>query len=142
MGLVLSTVRTYFSDIAKELGYSKHFDGFATDNIPDSKFSKAFHVEALEFVGSPQNQTIDFTCPVTVRLYFKSYKDVDGGIKVATDAGENYIETALASEKRLTNSTVKNVILDSIAIEPYAASNDNWIVCRMSFTAILFKAIC
>lgn len=139
---MFSAVRTYFSDIALELGYAKHYDGFATDNIPSTNFSKAFHVEAFQFQGSAQNTAIDFTCPVTVRLFFKAYKDVDGGIKVATDAGENFIETALSSEKRLNDQTLRNVILDTIQIEPYATGNDNWVVCRMSFTAILFKGIC
>lgn len=135
--------RKYFTDRAKDLKYKKHYDGFATDNIPSTKFDKAFHVEAFTFnTGTRDQYQIEFLVPVTVRLFFKGYRDVDETIEVATIAGENYIAAALASENRLAQQVLKNVLFDSMVVEPYASSNDNSVVCRMEFTAVLYKGNC
>jgi len=140
----LVNVRTYFAGLAEGLGYRKHFDGFAVDNIPSSKFNQTYHVSAFNFTGSPQNQlTVDLNVPVTVRLYFQAYRDVDAGIEAATAGGEVYLDAALSASNRLTQEDgFKNVILDSIVIEPYSGSNDNSVVCRMEFRVLYFKGIC
>lgn len=140
---MFSGVRTFFQTVAQDLGYRKHYDGFNIENIPGTKFDKAYHVEAFNFSSIPQNQsTLDLEGSVTVRLFFKAFRDVDDGIQKATNAADSYIAEVLGSERRLTNSSFKNIILNQIVIEPYAISNDNFVVCRMEFTAILFKAIC
>jgi hypothetical protein len=139
----LVDVRSYFSTIASGLGYSKHYDGFATNNIPSSRFEKTYHVQAFEFGGSAQNQTVvDISAPVTVRLYFKGYQDVDLGISKATNAGYAFIRSALASENRLTQTNVKNVLLENMSVEPYASTNDNYIVCVLTFRTYLYLQIC
>lgn len=135
-------VRTYFQDIAVGLGYKKHYDGFNIENIPGSKFDKAFHVEAFNFTAEAQSQLdLRVACDVSVRLFFKSFAKVDDGISKATTAAEEYVGQALVASKRLTNTNLKNVILNQVVIEPYAVSNDNYVVCRMVFSATLFKEI-
>lgn len=139
----LVDVRSYFSTIASGLGYSKHYDGFATDNIPATRFEKTYHVQAFNFSGTPQNQTmVNMSCPATVRLFFKSTQDVDAGILKATNAGYTYIKSALGSENRLTQTNVKNVILENMSVEPYASTNDNYIVCTLNFRALIYLQIC
>ncbi|MGL4557484.1 MAG: hypothetical protein ACRCV5_08270 [Afipia sp.] len=140
---MLEAVRSYFSGIAAGLGYEKHYDGFATDNIPSTRFNKTYHVSAFNFTGSGlSNGSMNLIAPVTVRLFFKAYKEVDNGIATATVAGEAFIEEALASENRLGSTALKNVVLDSIVVEPYSTGNDNWVVCRLEFRAFMFKGIC
>lgn len=137
----LSAVREYFAEHALALGYRKHSDGFATDNIPSTKLNRAFHVEAFNFTGSPQNQMdLELRAPATVRLYFKAHKNVDDGIAVATDGGEVYLERALKASNRL-GVRIKNILLNGMVIEPHAETNDNVVVCRLEFTAIVFKGI-
>lgn len=139
----LVDVRAYFSTIANSLGYSKHYDGFATDNIPSTRFEKSYHVQAFNFDGSAQNQTVvDISALVTVKLYFKGYQDTDLAISKATAAGYSYIRAALASENRLTQPNVKNVLLENMAVEPYAVSNDNYVVCILNFRTYLYLQIC
>lgn len=141
--MILGTVRKYFADLAAGLKFASHYDGFAIDNIPATKLERTYHVEAFSFVGAAQNQTVlDITAPVVVRLFFKGYKDVNQTILQATLAGEEYLEKVLASENRLTQQHIKNVILDQMVVEPYAASNDNSVVCRIEFSVKLFKGIC
>lgn len=139
----LVDVRSYFSTIASSLGYTKHYDGFATDNIPATRFEKTYHVEAFQFTGSPQNQTVvDLNGSAVVRLYFKGYQDVDTAISKATTAGYNYIRSALASENRLKQTNVKNVLLENMSVEPYASTNDNYVVCVLTFRTYLYLQIC
>ena len=139
---MFSDVRTYFNSIALGLNYVRHNDGFAFDNIPSTKLHRSFHVEAFNFNGIVQNQLDqEIEVTVVVRLFFKAYRNVDEGIAMATDAGEAYIEVALASENRL-GPVIKNVLLESIVIEPYASSNDNAIVCVINFNVKLNKGIC
>lgn len=141
--MILADVRKYFSDRAFAMGFRKHYDGFATDNIPGTKFNKSFHIESFRFDGSGQNHLdVQIVAPVVVRLYFKGYNDVDEGIEVATNSGELYIEDVLASENRLTQAGIKNVRLNGISVEPYASTNDNYVVCKIELTAYLFKGIC
>ncbi len=139
----LRLARSYFEGLCESLGYKKHYDGFAINNLPSSKFNQAYHVSAFTFNGSTQNQSLDVEATVTVRLYFKAYRDVDTGIQAATDGAEAYIEEALASENRLSQlQSFKNVVLDQIQIEPYSESNDNSVVCRMEFRVFYYLGIC
>jgi hypothetical protein len=139
----LETARAYFSTIAEGLSYKKHYDGFAINNVPKSSLNKSYHVEAFVFNGISHNQTdlrMEATC--VVRLFFKGGRDVDSTISDATIAGDAYLNAALSSENRLTQTKIKNVILSTMTIEPYAESNDNYVVCRMDFTALYTLGIC
>lgn len=136
-------VREYFINLGKELSYKAHTDVFNFENIPSTQLDRSFHVESFTFNGLGQNQTdLTLGIPVTVRIFFKSYLQVEDGLKKATNAGEAYVTSALASENRLSDLVVKNVVLDSMVLEPYSVSNDNYVVCRMDFTATIFKGIC
>jgi len=140
---MLYSAREYFIEIAKDLGYKSHPDVFNFENIPSSNLDKSFHVESFNFNGLGHNQTdLSLGIPVTVRLFFKSYLQVEEGIKKAINSGETYFTSCLVSENRLNNTIVKNVVLDSMVVEPYSVSNDNYVVCRMDFTATIFKGIC
>jgi len=139
---VIELARSYFEGICEEQGYRKHYDGFATDNIPSTRFDRSYHVEAFAFNGAPQNQyTFVLTAPCTVRLFFKGYRDVDGAIKEATSRAESFIEDALSANRRL-GPKIKTVNLNQIVVEPYAGSNDNWVVARIELEVIFIKAIC
>lgn len=139
----LETARAYFSARAEAQAYKKHYDGFATNNIPKSSLNKSYHVEAFVFNGVSHNQTdLNIEASCVVRLFFKGGRDVDSTILDATIAGDAYLSDVLASENRLTQTKIKNVILNTMTIEPYAESNDNYVVCRMDFTAIYTLGIC
>ena len=139
----LETARAYFSSRAEVQAYKKHYDGFATNNIPKSSLNKSYHVEAFVFNGISHNQTdLNIEASCVVRLFFKGGRDVDSTISDATIAGDAYLSDVLASENRLTQTKIKNVILNTMTIEPYAESNDNYVVCRMDFTAIYTLGIC
>lgn len=139
----LETARAYFSARAESQAYKKHYDGFAINNIPKSSLNKSYHVEAFVFNGITHNQTdLNIEASCVVRLFFKGGRDVDSTILDATIAGDAYLSDVLASENRLTQTKIKNVILNTMTIEPYAESNDNYVVCRMDFTAIYTLGIC
>jgi len=139
---VLTAVRQYFTARASELGYVKHYDGFATDNIPNTRFDRAYHVSAFTFTGVSQNQTdLSLTASVTVRLFFKGFRDVDVGIESATNGAEAYIDNALLATNRL-GAEIKNVIFGTLSVAPYGDTNDNQIVSEITFTASLNKGIC
>jgi hypothetical protein len=139
----LSSVRAYFSSIAESLGYQKHYDGFAIDNIPSTRFNKSYHVEAFSFEAVSRGQmSVEIDCPVVVRLFFKGFRNVDGGISAATEAGEAFFEESMDSENSLTQQHIRLVALNSMIIEPYSDTNDNYVVCVLNLTAKIFKNIC
>lgn len=136
-------VREYFMTLGKESGFKSHSDVFNFENIPSTQLDRSFHVESFQYNGLGQNQTdLTLSIPVTVRIFFKSYLQVEDGLKKAINAGEAFVSDALASENRLNDPVVKNVVLDAMVVEPYSVSNDNYVVCRMDFTATIFKGIC
>jgi hypothetical protein len=139
----LSGVRPYFVNAALSLGYRKHPDGFAFDNIAGTVFDKSFHVEAFNFPATPRNMSdLEFEIPVTVRLFFKGYRNVDEGIERAVNGAEGFIDYALKVERANVGPDIKSVQLSQIVIEPYATTNDNYVIARIELTARAYLAIC
>lgn len=139
---MIHLARQYFQAVAFEQGFRKHYDGFATDNIPGTTFDRTFHVEAFNFQGRVLGQySLEVRTPCVVRLFFKGFRDVDQAIETATRAGEIYYRSCLEADRKL-GAEIKNVFMDQMVVEPYAVSNDNYVVCRIEFTVLFIKAVC
>lgn len=131
----MTAVRSYFVARCEGLGRVEHKDAFNFANISRNEIPKAFHIELGSFAGSPINQqSLDFTCDVVVRLFFHGYRYPVDGVDAAVIETEKLVKSSLKASNRLAGN-LKNVVLQSVVIEPFETTNDNAIISTITFTA-------
>lgn len=122
------------------LNHKEHKDGFNFDNIPETIFNRAYHIESGPMPGNDQNQTaLDANADVTIRLFLKGFRDPAAAI----DSGISFGQAALCDiidPKNANGVTVgiKNVDFNNMLVTPAAVSNDNSVVVEMDFTVRVF----
>jgi hypothetical protein len=134
----LSAARKYFVDQFKLAGYTEHFDPFDADNVPNTIMHKTFKITIGPFTArkalNQRDQEMD--CPVSVTIFLKGYANpalaMDGGM----DQAEVLCTEILKAQNRLGNP-VKNVTLNRIAPEAFAATNNSIAMVTMEFTALI-----
>ena len=135
-------VLDYFSARSKAIGYKEHQDAFNFDNNPDSIIDKTFHIETGTWDGVKLNQTDqEVSCDVTVRLFFKAFRSTIETRRVAAVESEKLVKECLKHSNRLTGASIKNVQLESVNFEPLATSNDNIVVAKHLFSALVILDI-
>lgn len=131
----MAAIRSYFVTRCRGLGRVEHKDAFNFANISRNEIPKAFHVELGPFGGSPINQqSLDFTCDVVVRLFFHGYRYPVEGVEAAVVESEKLVKASLKASNRVAGN-IKNVILQTVSIEPLEITNDNAIISTITFTA-------
>jgi len=130
-------VKPYFRAILKSLNYKEWKDGFDSENIPSSRYDRAFFVEANLFDGVAMNQTdcLDITAPVQVKVFLKGKGNIYDRIDDATAKGQAIVLECLKGSNRLSNP-LKNVVFNSMEIEPLSDSNNDRLVININFTAL------
>lgn len=133
----LSSVRPFFRTRLDGLGFIEWDDGFQFDNVPETILNKAYHLQIGTIGGGPANQTTHvFEYPITLRVHFKGFRDVNSAIDDVVSESETILEDILAPSVRL-GTAIKDVVCDSVNILPLDASNDNNIVLQMEFTSTI-----
>lgn len=135
----LADVRTHFKTRCKELGYREHRDGLNEDNI--GTLERVFHVTLGETTTrTMDHQTIELSAPVSVLLVGRPARTADEVIDRTVADAELLIKTTLSPLNR-SKLGVKNISLVSLSIEPLDESNDNSIVAKLNFTALVVLAL-
>jgi len=139
----ITLCKTYFRNIGLERGMKEHKNPFNWQDIPSNAFDRMFHIESSSFPSVKQNQIdLEMEIPVTVRLFLRGFNQVYEADEKIKKEIEAYFTLALKVENRLNEPNyIKNVRLLSIFIEPFAQSNDNWIIGRIEFTVKFIKII-
>ena len=137
----LTDVLPFFRTRLTALGYKEWDDSFNFDNIPSNIIDRRFHLEALDAQGIRNNQLDqEVSFPVTVRIFFKAFRNTSSARDNAIAAGQQILETVLQPETRVANFSdgIKNVVFDSMLIEDAIASNDNITVLTLGFSTLVF----
>jgi len=120
------------------LSYVEHYDGFNFENIPGTKFDTAYHIEMGVARGLSNNQNCQVTeVPYTVRAFFAGGADPKAVLETSIASGDAIVAEMIDPSNRLVQSGLKNVRFDSMSVEPVADSNDNSIVVKVDFTAMV-----
>jgi hypothetical protein len=139
----INLCKSYFRNIGLQRGLQEHRNPFSWADIPSTNFDRAFHIEAVSFPGVKQNQIdLEMEIPVTVRLFIRGFSYVYENEERIKSECEAFFTLALKASNRIVQTGgIKNVRLISIFVEPFAESNDNWIVGRMEFSIKFIKPI-
>lgn len=139
---MISSVKPYARARLDALGYREWIDGFNFENIPPTLFDEAYHIELGQGRGLQNNQDHQIIeMPFTVRLFLRGFLQPRDRIDEATVIADSIIASFIAPLNRLTQTpSLKNIRFDSVIIEPLAASNDNSLIVRLEFAALLITS--
>ena len=136
--MAFTNIRAYFRQRMNALGHKEWTDGFNIENVPDTIFDRAYHIESGLFSGNDQNQTVlDASSSHTIRLFLKGFRDPANAI----DQGIQYAQSAVCdiiSPVNANGLNLKDVNLESFQVLPYHESNDNSVIVEMNFTVRIF----
>jgi hypothetical protein len=137
--MTLGGLRPFFVYILNaQSGLKEWKDGFNTANIPSNILDGAYHVEVGQISGLPASQLVHgFTAPITVRLFFKGYRDPQAVKDAALDKADVILNAVLRPSVRLQTDGLKDVRPVSIRPIPLDQSNDNALILELVFECIL-----
>lgn len=134
----LSAARKYFVTKMKAAGFTEHNDPSDADNIPNTILHKTFKISVGAFTAkkalNQRDQEMD--CPITVTFFMKGYATPALAIDSGMDQAELLCIEMLKAENRLGNP-VKNVILNRITPEAFAATNNSIAMVTMEFSTLI-----
>lgn len=137
----VTSVKSYFRARCIASGLTEHTDGFNEANVAFTVIDKAFHILLGTFSGRKLNQNDqEIDCPVTVSFWINGYNDPADGIDRAVQLAETLIKETLKNSNRLGQS-IKNVVFNTMSLEPLDGSTDNTVKVTISFTALVSMAI-
>ena len=133
----LSNVRPYFRTILDNLNYSEWKDGFNFENIPQSILDRSYHLGPPSITGIKNNQLDqELNASITIKIHIKGYLDPALAIDTAVQEGEEVIKESVLSTNRI-GIPIKNVIFESMEIEPLNQNDDNSVTISMDFTCFV-----
>lgn len=135
---MITSVRTYARARMNALGYKEWSDGFNSENIPRTKLDAAYHIETgvVRGTGIHQNNQ-DIEVPFTIRFFKAQGRDPKALIDQAETAADTVIAAFLKATNRLVNTNPKNISFQTFTLEPLADSNDNGVIVKIEFTALV-----
>lgn len=135
---MISDVLGYARARMVSLGFVEWADGFNDANIPSVRLSKAFHVSLGLIQGVKNNQADQVVeVPFTIEAFQAPGRDTKARIDRAALLGDNILSDVMASANRLTQSGVKNISFRTMELRPLAESNDNGVILKLEFSALV-----
>lgn len=139
----LTSVLPYFRSVmTTSLNHKEWKEAFADDNIPSTIIDRSYHLLLGDTSNIKQNQDlIEITQPVSVKLYVKGYRNTSDGRDRAVEYQEAIIKEALETDRRATTySGIKNVIYQGGGLTELAVDNDNLIRVTLNFNCHVIMA--
>ena len=139
----LGNVREYFQNTLDPLNFREHTDGFDFTNIPDNLLDNAYFISFGGLIGGPVNQFEQkVEVPVELRIFIKGYNSPQKAIDQALVSGESIIKEICKIDNRLNNNLcIKNVVFDTMEIEPLNKENDNSLILLINFDVLYMFAL-
>lgn len=130
-------IRQYFVARAKAIGLIEWTDAFNYENIPANLMNGSFFIEAPNFqaVKPIQHRDQEISAQVEIKFFIKGYRTPKEAMDKSVEKAESLIREVLKPTNRMSGC-LKNVTLNSVNIEPFAASNDNLIMVTNSYTVL------
>ncbi len=134
----IATVLPYARARMNSLGYEEWTDAFNYNNISSTSYDSTYHLELQTSIGIKNNQNSqDVESPFIVRLFWRGKRDTGENRDTAITAADTIISEFIDPTNRLVGSILKNIVFNSMTIETIAESNDNSIIIRLDFTALV-----
>jgi len=134
----IASVRPFFRDRLKALGYTEHNQPFEPSELGASVVDGAFHIETGTISSGPANQrSHTFEYPLTIRIYKTGYSDILESYDAALGEADTILADILQPSVRLGAAEIKDVIPNSVQPTALSTTNDNVVVIVMVVTARL-----
>lgn len=138
---MISGVLTYARARMKSLGFKEHDDAFNPDNIARTERDTTYHLELGEFARDGEKQdNSHILVPFIVRLYKSIERDTNAARDAALVNADNIIDDFTAASNRLNDANIKTCVFDNGTIETLADENDNAMIVKLGFTALVVKS--
>lgn len=135
---MIADVREYARSRLDVLGYDEWSDGFDFKDIPLTKLDESYHLELGSVRGVSNNQTsLVMECPFTVRLFISPSGDPKSLIDQGIDVADTVIADLMKSSNRTLYSGLQNIGFVGMTIEPLDQNNDNGVIIRIEFNAMV-----
>lgn len=110
-------------------------DGFNIENIPSTILNKSWHFRTGLFsnVGAQAQTCFKFTCPVTITVILKGYREPKEAIDTALFLSDAIVKECTNPVHRLNQANIKNVLPDTVNVRELSQTNDNIVVLEMQF---------
>jgi hypothetical protein len=138
--MTLGGLRPFFTGILNTplLKLKEWPDAFHVDNIPGNILDGAYHIDIGQMAVSTDNVLHSFVAPVTVRMFFKGYRNPQQAKDAALDKAQVILNAVLSPSMRLHgDSNLKNIKFVSMRPIPLGQTNDNAIVLELVFECVL-----
>lgn len=130
---MITDVRAYLRARAIAVGLHEWTDAFNVDNIPSTVIDKSFHLTMGVAEGIQRNQRDqEIEYPVEIRIAVKGFRSPADGVDQALAFAEALVVEALDPPNSLTQTRIKTVFFQALAVDPVAQSNDNLVVATLS----------
>jgi hypothetical protein len=107
-------------------------------NIPRPRLGTSFHVTQEPVPGISNNQDNQImNVPITVRLPFAPNRKPTDLMDAATQFADTVIADFIDPKHRLTQTNLKTVYFNTMALDPLDDSNDNGVIVRLLFTMLV-----
>lgn len=139
--MALALVRPYFRTRINLLSYTEWEDGFADDNIPDNILDNSYHIIHGTIVPRSRGNTdLVFNVPISVKAYFKGFRDPSAAIDLGLAGAEGIISSVVNPVNYSTG--IKNVEFISLNVDPFdEVTNDNVVKATISFNVVVMICI-
>ena len=137
---MITSVLSYARARLGVLGYTEHDDAFNFENAPKTKLDSLFHVELGDATGGVHNQShIELEVPFTVRVWKAPKRKTNTTRDEAIAAADSVVADLLkASNRTLQSGGLKNVRFERVGFNPLDESNDNGIITKLDFVAVVW----
>ena len=126
-------IRPYFRARMNALGFREWTDAFNIENIPSNILDRSYHIESNSVAGDSihmEDQELNGT--VNIKVFIKGYRTPADAVDKAMEYGDSIITECCKASNRLVGN-LKNVVLNSLSIEPLALTNDNSAILTIAF---------
>lgn len=133
----VSDVRSYFRARLNSLGL-KEWDSPFEEQAPENIIDRSYHVILGEMASIKNNQRdLELNVPVAIDVMIKGYRKNIEGYDKAVTLFDSILLEILAAANRLTQPSIKNILISSAGLERFATSNDNTIRIKMEFLVLV-----
>ncbi len=136
--MTLGGIRPLFANVLSSLNYKEWPQAFNVNNIPANILTDSFHVAVAQVnAQTPDQQSHAFKTQVTVRVFFKGYRDPNAVKDAALDKAGLILNAILRPSVRLGTEGLQDIRPVSVNPVGLAGSNDNSLILEMVFEVSL-----
>jgi hypothetical protein len=134
----VTAIRPYFRTHMNALEYREWKDALNFENIPSTLLDRSYHIETISGsrAGAYDQAKQDMLQDCRIRVFLKGFRTPADAVDDAMVRYDAILARVLDPTRRL-GTELKNIYLQSMAISPLNATNDNSVILELNFTCLI-----